>query len=550
MTLHIETPASTGANKGMLEHALWFASKGLFVIPLCWPIQLEQSDQWGCGCGRCKSPNNVGKRPLLSNGYQKYLADVEQIHQWWERWPHANIGILVEPSGLLVADLDSDEARKEAQELGIYLTRIASTGKGFHYYYQRPEHCPATRRTQLGRSGKIDLLTKGYVVAPPSRHRSGRRYHWRRASPTIPPPAWMVEVLVRPATKGPILPAHMAHEEEEDNTSSMPLWAHSSSIGAVSVAEAKTPYVRQQTPDQGQREATPEPARVPHDQDLHEELMIWEALGQVPAEEYEIWLRVGMALHHWDHRGQGCGRGRLLWDRWSKWGCGHKYDPRTQKSTWRSFDPDGGIKLQRLFLMAELCKEGMHPLTGCILPIEPEPQVKTDPKQGSSEKEPIAIPIERDTPMAASDEDEEMSQVVLINQDETQREELLDAFEKRGLKAVAFGCLHAAGLFLQRYQAEVVLWEPPLQQDEAFSRQQALLTSLQEQGLSQHWLLLTEDDSRGKALLGLLDVGGYLVPSSSIEALAHHISQMVEQLERIQVGPLRLLRRSQQLFLG
>jgi len=62
-----------------------------------------------------------------------------------------------------------------------------------------------------------------------------------------------------------------------------------------------------------------------------EEAPITSALQVIPADEREIWLRVGMALH-WTTWGD---RARALWDEWSK--RSQKFENSEQEKAWNSF---------------------------------------------------------------------------------------------------------------------------------------------------------------------------------------------------------------------
>jgi putative DNA primase/helicase len=77
---------------------------------------------------------------------------------------------------------------------------------------------------------------------------------------------------------------------------------------------------------------------------------IESALGHVSAEDYDVWLKVGMALHAW-----GNPSGRSLWDTWSS--QSEKYDAGAQEAKWASFRPGGssgsGVTLGTLFHLAE-----------------------------------------------------------------------------------------------------------------------------------------------------------------------------------------------------
>ena len=127
-----------------------------------------------------------GKRPLVSwIEYQSRKPTEEEIHQWWQQYPNANIGIVTgKVSGIVVIDLDPD---KDDNESGARVYEqaptdfIAKTGRGgYHLYYRYPEdvgHIP----NRVGLLPGVDVRADGgYVVAPPSAHSSGRLYEWIR----------------------------------------------------------------------------------------------------------------------------------------------------------------------------------------------------------------------------------------------------------------------------------------------------------------------------------------------------------------------------------
>jgi hypothetical protein len=131
-------------------------------------------------------------------------TDRARIERWWTEWPHANVGVGLEPAGLLLLDTDSAGAVREAHYrsglAGLPPSPIARTGRGdgWHRYYRRPADCPITTAIHQGTSAAIDVLTSGYGILPPSRHRSGRLYAWEAppdASALGLPPRWSVALL-------------------------------------------------------------------------------------------------------------------------------------------------------------------------------------------------------------------------------------------------------------------------------------------------------------------------------------------------------------------
>jgi len=74
----------------------------------------------------------------------------------------------------------------------------------------------------------------------------------------------------------------------------------------------------------------------------YDEARLITALEAIDPSDYEIWLRVGMALH-------SIGR-RDLWDAWSS--GSDKFDAAEQEKTWQSFTA-GGVGVGTIFWLAE-----------------------------------------------------------------------------------------------------------------------------------------------------------------------------------------------------
>jgi hypothetical protein len=165
-----------------------------YVIPLCWPAA-----DGSCGCGRGHIGKDIGKAPLVKWKHRvSEPPTTEEIARWFCRWPHANVGVLLRPSGLLIADFDSADARQEALHRGMPEGPLAWTGDwAKHAYLRRPEGISG-RVIHRGTSGNIDVLADGYVVAPPSLHRSGGIYRFDPSPRVLPfpdPPQWALDLL-------------------------------------------------------------------------------------------------------------------------------------------------------------------------------------------------------------------------------------------------------------------------------------------------------------------------------------------------------------------
>lgn len=163
-------------NASMLDAALVYIQRLWYVLPLHHPIAN------GCSCenGVC---DKVGKHPLTAfvpHGFRDASVDEAQIRSWWSAKPAANIGIACGMSGLIVIDVDPQNggdktfAELVAKHGPFPETLIADTGGGgFHLYFKNP----GVKIKSPGTG--VDIKDEGYVVAPPSLHRSGRLYVWR-----------------------------------------------------------------------------------------------------------------------------------------------------------------------------------------------------------------------------------------------------------------------------------------------------------------------------------------------------------------------------------
>jgi len=91
------------------------------------------------------------------------------------------------PSGVYLwfIDLDTKDLLSNALESNFALSNspIVSTGHGFHIY------CTWTKeiKTKHDRPNKIDIISRNYVVCPPSIHPSGKPYRFIRPLNGIPP---------------------------------------------------------------------------------------------------------------------------------------------------------------------------------------------------------------------------------------------------------------------------------------------------------------------------------------------------------------------------
>lgn len=147
-------------------YALQYASWGLAVFPL--------------------KPRD--KTPLTNNGSKDATKNTDQISEWWDRWPNANIAIATgaASNGLFVIDLDVNEEKGingyevlsawEKVNGSLPDTVQSITGRGGYDLYYNDQ---STVRNAVGIYDGVDIRGEGgYVVAPPSIHPNGREYAW------------------------------------------------------------------------------------------------------------------------------------------------------------------------------------------------------------------------------------------------------------------------------------------------------------------------------------------------------------------------------------
>jgi hypothetical protein len=188
----------TAVTTDLCGAALAYAARGWPVFPLHAP---DERGRCSCGDAAC---GDVGKHPRTAHGFKDATTDPEAIRRWWARWPDANIGLPAEAAGLAVLDIDprhgGDDSRAafEAEHGALPATVESLTGGGGrHLCFRHPGGRVASRAIAPGLDIKAD---GGYIVAPPSRHASGRRYAWEVSShpedvPLAPlPPALLSRV--------------------------------------------------------------------------------------------------------------------------------------------------------------------------------------------------------------------------------------------------------------------------------------------------------------------------------------------------------------------
>lgn len=139
-----------------------------------------------------------GKAPLTPHGVKDATGDPAVLGDWWAKWPNAAPAVALRASGVAVLDCDSAEAIKEAEALldGVRCP-VAETPSGGQHYIIAADGLPTGRWVHRGASGRLDLLSDGYVVLPP-----GPSRRWL-VSPDdcLPPPPEAVRRLFEEAAR-------------------------------------------------------------------------------------------------------------------------------------------------------------------------------------------------------------------------------------------------------------------------------------------------------------------------------------------------------------
>src|SRR6266498_2587381 len=196
--------------------ALDYAARGVPVLPVHCPTS-RPGHEVGCSCGD-PGCGSIGKHPITAHGLKDASTNREQIEWWWRRFPHANVGLATEHV-FDVLDIDGPIGERFIRRLPAdrplgQLGPVVRTGGGGWHVYLAPTGLGNPKPRDLE---KVDWRGRGgYVLAPPSRHASGRRYRWVRdldtPLPEVPPalrerlerpqPIRAAVPAIRPATPG------------------------------------------------------------------------------------------------------------------------------------------------------------------------------------------------------------------------------------------------------------------------------------------------------------------------------------------------------------
>ena len=295
------------------DAALRYAREGFPVLPVWW-LRKARDGSARCACGdvQCDTP---GKHPLIKAWQNKATTNEKQLVVWWQRWPDAHIGIMPKP-GTCVIDIDPRNGGEVTLRKLLAGDKAATTviqksgGGGLHLFYE------GEPGGTLGKGIDVKKAGRGFVVAWPSMHESGRRYQWR--ADCAP---WEQEIVPLPESLSGRSVSNTGPGSE------------------FSVIE-------------GDDEDAPRTAKIPK----VEVEVIREALAHIDAGDYARWINIGHALRH--AYGQ---KGFALWEDWSR--SSEKFQEH-DLNKWNTFDRNRDRALWTIrSVMALARKGGYRPLT-------------------------------------------------------------------------------------------------------------------------------------------------------------------------------------------
>jgi hypothetical protein len=188
---------------------------------------------------------------MLKHGLTEASTDKRVVDAWWKRWPQANVATRTgAESGLVVVDIDPPRgldslAALERVHAPLDRAAVVRTGRGgVHFYLGHPgTGARVANRASSVLGPGIDVRGDGgYVIAPPSRHASGRVYRWRTGGDPPPAPDWLVELLTAETHRPQLL--DIGHIRNDPGVSA---WAGTALAGEIDRVQRAGEGQRNQT---------------------------------------------------------------------------------------------------------------------------------------------------------------------------------------------------------------------------------------------------------------------------------------------------------------
>jgi Bifunctional DNA primase/polymerase, N-terminal/AAA domain len=158
-----------------------FAAAGFKVFP-CFSYADNEDD---CTCFEYfhvhpdPVTHQAAKHPLIKDWPNRATVDAATVSEWWRKNPNANVAVKTGDK-VTVLDFDGQEGSdtlKLLAERGLPETvKVRSGSGGTHLWYKTPAYL--VRNHQRVQPGMDIRGVGGYVIAPPSIHKSGKRYEF------------------------------------------------------------------------------------------------------------------------------------------------------------------------------------------------------------------------------------------------------------------------------------------------------------------------------------------------------------------------------------
>lgn len=126
-------------------------------------------------------PVRHDKKPYIKwQRYQHEKPLIDEIDEWFTKWPDANIGIVTgRASNLTVIDIDTNEAGHALKKYMPLIKPFTKTPHGWHFWFLFHDNLPNASNILPG----MDIRTEGgYVIAPPGRNENGGIYKRREGN--------------------------------------------------------------------------------------------------------------------------------------------------------------------------------------------------------------------------------------------------------------------------------------------------------------------------------------------------------------------------------
>ncbi len=196
-------PSKSG-KPSMQQYAFAYLRKELKIFPCCWPIFENGAPR--CDCGQSHSGRDIGKVPigeLCPHGRNDYTQTTLGVKSYWKnKYINANIGMVTDDYPTLDIDKSTGGYESLAKFEAIFgklpETRTHGTGGGGeHRIYKQPKNKIISNAKSFQKEYPgLEIKGKGgYILMPPSLHKSGNRYFVKINIPAIEFPSSLIELI-------------------------------------------------------------------------------------------------------------------------------------------------------------------------------------------------------------------------------------------------------------------------------------------------------------------------------------------------------------------